>query len=106
MSDDTTTLIDVFDEVPIEPGKIGHHTVLSVDGARVIALSFDRGQEMREHRTHHPILLQALDGHLRITAEDRVHDLRPGALLYLPAARPHAVEAVEPSRLTITPFGL
>jgi quercetin dioxygenase-like cupin family protein len=106
MSDDTTTLVDVFGELPIEPGKIGHHTVLSVGGTRVIALSFDQGQEMREHKTQHPILLQTLDGHVRITADGQSHDLRPGSVLYLPAALPHAVEAIEPSRLTITPFGL
>lgn len=106
MSDDAVTLIDVLAEVPVEPGKLGHHTMLNAGGVRVIALSFDRGQELREHRTPHSILLQVLDGHLRITADDRVHDLRPGSVLYLPAALPHAVEAVEPSRLTITMVGV
>lgn len=106
MSDDTVTLVDVFDEAPIEPGKLGHHTVLSVGGARVIALTFDRGQQMREHRTHHPVLLQALDGHVRVSTDGKTHDLRPGELLYLPNAQPHSVEALEPSRVTLTPIGI
>jgi quercetin dioxygenase-like cupin family protein len=106
MSDEAVTLIDVLTDAPIESGKLGHHTVLSVGGLRVIALTFDRGQQMREHRTHHPVLLQALDGHVRVTADGRVHDLRPGVLLYLPDAQPHSVEALEPSRITLTPIGI
>jgi quercetin dioxygenase-like cupin family protein len=106
MSDDAVTLIDVLTNAPIEPGKLGHHTVLSVAGARVIALSFDQGQQMREHRTHHPVLLQALDGHVRVTTGGESHDLRPGGLLYLPNAQSHSVEALEPSRVTLTPIGI
>jgi quercetin dioxygenase-like cupin family protein len=106
MSNDTVTLIDVFNEAPIEPGKLGHHTVLSVGGARVIALSFDAGQQMREHRSHHPVLLQALDGRVRVTADGQTHELGPGGLLYLPNAQPHSVEALEPSRVTLTPIGI
>ena len=106
MSDDAVTLIDVLTTAPIQPGKVGHHTVLSVGGVRVIALTFDQGQRMREHRSHHPVLLQALDGHVRVTTEGESHDLRPGGLLYLPNAQPHSVEAIEPSRLTLTPIGI
>jgi quercetin dioxygenase-like cupin family protein len=106
MSDDAVTLIDVLTEAPVEPGKLGHHTVLDVGGARVIVLTFDTGQQMREHRTHHPLILQALDGHVRVTTGGESHDLRPGGLLYLPNAQPHSVEALEPSRVSLTPIGI
>ena len=43
-----------------------------------------------------------LDGHLRITADGRTVDLRPGGLVHLAARLPHAVEAVEASRLQLT----
>jgi quercetin dioxygenase-like cupin family protein len=113
--DDTTTLIaddqvshieDVLAAAPIEPGKLGHHTVLSVGGARVIVLAFDQGQHMKEHRSHHPLLLQALDGQVRVTAAGQTYDLGPGGLLYLPNALAHSVEAVEPSRVSLTPIGI
>ena len=106
MSDDTARLVDVLADVPVEPGKLGHHTLLNAGGVRVIALSFDEGHELREHRAPHPILLQALDGHLRVIADDLTYDLLPGSVLYLPAGLPHAVDAVEPSRLTITMVGV
>jgi hypothetical protein len=84
MSDDEVTLIqddrvthieDVLAAAPIEPGKLGHHTVLSVGGARVIVLAFGRGQHMREHRSHHPLLLQALDGKVRVITAEQTVDL-------------------------------
>jgi quercetin dioxygenase-like cupin family protein len=114
MSDDASTtsqdqvsyVDDVFALAPIEPDRIGHHTALSVGGARVIVLSLARGQQLKEHRSHHPLVLQALDGRVRVRAADRDYDLRPGGLLYLPNAEPHAVEALEPSRLSLTPIGL
>jgi len=104
--DRVTHIEDVLATAPIEPGKLGHHTVLSVGGARVIVLAFARGQHMREHRSHHPLLLQALDGRVRVSAAEQTLDLRPGGLLYLPNALAHSIEALEPSRVSLTPIGI
>jgi len=106
LDDQVTHIEDVLAAAPIEPGKVGHHTVLSVGGARVIVLAFEAGQQMREHRSHHPLLLHALDGRVRVTADGRSYDLKPGGLLYLPNALPHSVEALEPSRVSLTPIGV
>lgn len=106
MSDTELTAIeDLRALAPIEAGKLGHHTALEASGVRVIVLAFERGHQLREHRTPHPLLLQAVDGYLRITSNDHVIDLRPGGLVHLPASVPHAVEAVEPSRLSLTLLG-
>lgn len=106
MSDHAKLVDNVLDAAPIVAGNLGHHTVLSVGGARVIALSFDQGQHMKEHRSHHPLIMQALDGHVRVTAAGQTLDLRPGGLLYLPNALAHSVEALAPSRVTLTPIGI
>jgi quercetin dioxygenase-like cupin family protein len=63
---------------------------------------FDTGQVLTEHTAAVPALLQVLDGHLRITADGRTVDLVPGRLVHLAARLPHALEAVEPSRLLLT----
>ena len=100
-----TSIEDLRAMAPIEAGTLGHHTVLDTPSARVVVLAFESGHLMKEHRAPRPLLLQALDGHLRITADDRTVDLRPGGLLYLPASMTHAVEAVQPSRLCLTLLG-
>jgi quercetin dioxygenase-like cupin family protein len=95
-------LSDVASLVQIQPEATVSRTVLQAEGARVVLFSFDAGQVLTEHTAAVPALLQVLDGHLRITADGRTVDLRPGGLVHLAARLPHAVEAVEPSRLQLT----
>jgi quercetin dioxygenase-like cupin family protein len=95
-------LADVASLVEIQPDSTVSRTVLQAEGARVVLISFDAGQVLTEHTAAVPALLQVLDGHLRITADGRTVDVRPGGLVHLEARLPHAVEAVEPSRLQLT----
>jgi quercetin dioxygenase-like cupin family protein len=95
-------LADVGSLVDVQPEATVSRTVLQAEGARVVLFSFDAGQVLTEHTAAVPALLQVLDGHLRITADGRTVDLRPGGLVHLGARLPHAVEAVEPSRLQLT----
>lgn len=95
-------LADVASLVEIQPEATVSRTVLQAEGARVVLFSFDAGQVLTEHTAAVPALLQVLDGHLRITADEHTVDLRPGGLVHLGARLPHAVEAVEPSRLQLT----
>ena len=95
-------LSDVASLVQIQPEATVSRTVLQAQGARVVLFSFDTGQVLTEHTAAVPALLQVLDGHLRITADGRTIDLRPGGLVHLAGRLPHTVEAVEPSRLQLT----
>jgi quercetin dioxygenase-like cupin family protein len=95
-------LADVASLVEIQAKATVSRTVLQAEGARVVLFSFDAGQILTEHTAAVPALLQVLDGHLRITADGRTVDLRPGGLVHLAARLPHAVEAVEASRLQLT----
>ncbi|HEY1970956.1 MAG TPA: cupin domain-containing protein [Pseudonocardia sp.] len=101
-TDDITIVSDLLRLAPIEPGKLGHHTALDVAGARVIVLAFPHGHLLKEHQAPRPIIMQALDGLLRVSAAGQVHDLRPGELIHLAASVPHAVEALADSRLSLT----
>jgi quercetin dioxygenase-like cupin family protein len=102
---DFVQIEDLRSLAPIEAGKLGHHTALNAPGARVIILAFERDHLLTEHQTPRPLLMQAVDGLLRITAANHTVELRPGGLLYLPASMPHEVEALEPSRLSLTLLG-
>lgn len=76
--------------------------VLKAPEVHVVAFEFAHGQELHEHTAHHPVLLQTLAGHLRLTHGDGEVDLRPGDLLYLPAMAPHSVVAQQKSTLAVT----
>ncbi|SDJ85335.1 hypothetical protein E3T54_10975 [Cryobacterium sp. Sr8] len=100
-----TFVPDVRAGTTIGPSGLGHSTVLTSPDVRVVVLTFDAGHVMKEHRAPKTLLLQALDGHLRITAGGEVTELVPGSLLRLEPALTHEVEALEASRLMLTLIG-
>lgn len=77
-------------------------TVLTAEGARLVLFAFDTGQELTEHTAAVPVLLQVLDGALLVAASGREVTLRPGGVVHLPSRLPHAVHALEPSRMLLT----
>jgi quercetin dioxygenase-like cupin family protein len=77
-------------------------TVLKAQGARVVLFAFDAGQELTEHTAAVPILLQVIDGRLRVGAEGATVELVPGGLVHIGTRVPHEILALEPSRMVLT----
>jgi quercetin dioxygenase-like cupin family protein len=101
----TTFVADVRAGTAPGPSGLGHSTVLSSPDVRVVVLTFEAGHVMKEHRAPKTLLMQALDGRLRITAGGEVTELVPGSLLRLDQSLMHEVEALEASRLMLTLVG-
>ena len=93
--EDLPSLVDVAD------GSIVSRTVLRAEGARVVLFAFAAGEELSEHTAAVPILLQALSGRLRVTADGRTVELAPGGLVHVGSRVPHEVIALEPSRMAL-----
>lgn len=89
-------LVEPFD------GKPRAQKVLVTGSAHVVVFAFGAGDELHDHAAHHPVLIQALSGHVRLAYDDTVLDLRPGDLVHLPPMKRHAVTAVVESTLTVT----
>jgi len=96
---------NLFELAPVIPGKLGHSTVLAAPGVRVIVLAFESGWVLKEHIAPKQLLLQALDGRFVVTAAGKQTTLVPGGLMRLDESLPHAVEALEDSRLMLTLLG-
>lgn len=73
----------------------------AAEGVRAVVFAFSAGQELAEHRAPAPILLQAVEGELRIAAEGREVVLRPGGLVHMDAGVPHSVAADAPAKLLL-----
>jgi quercetin dioxygenase-like cupin family protein len=97
-----TDLADFATLVEIQPESTVSRTVLKAEGMRIVVFAFDAGQILTEHTAAMPVLLQTLSGHLRVTADGRTVDVRPGDVVHLTTRLPHAVEAMEPSKLALT----
>lgn len=79
--------------VAYDPDRRASARAFTADGVRAVVFAFSAGQELAEHRAPAPILLQTLEGELRIAAEGREVVLRPGGILQLEAGAPHSVTA-------------
>ena len=102
MSEPVTIVNNLLDNAPVQADKLGHHTVLKSDDARVIVLAFPAGHVMKDHAAPKTLLMQALDGELRITTEGETHTLRPGTIIRFDKGVRHEVEAVTDARLMLT----
>jgi len=97
-----TYLSDLVQLVDVATESTVSRTVLKGEGARLVVFSFDTGQELSEHTAAVPVLIQALDGSLEITASGQTVTLVPGDVIHLPSRVPHTVVALSASRMLLT----
>ncbi len=88
--------------IGIAPESTVSRTALRAEGVRVVLFAFDAGQELTEHTAAVPILLQVLDGRLRVGAEGARVELAPGGVIHIGTRVPHELFAIEPSRMVLT----
>lgn len=100
-ADRVTSLTDAPGQVPFKPGEVNLRKVMEADGARVVMVAIAAGAGMPTHRTPHPLLLQTLAGHVRLSVDDVRYDLRPGDLFHLTGGIMHAVHADVDSQLCL-----
>lgn len=88
----------------LDAGQAGHRQeTLYKRGPTTVALFlFGHLTRLPPHRTKGVVTIHLLEGHLRITAEDQVHDLHAGHLLVLAPGVEHDVVAREASRMLLT----
>ena len=87
--------------VAYDPDRRASSLAFTADGVRAVVFAFAAGQELAEHRAPAPILLQALEGELRVAAQGREVVLRPGGILHLESGVPHSVAAEVDGKLLL-----
>jgi quercetin dioxygenase-like cupin family protein len=97
-----TYISDAAALVPIAEDSTVSRTILKGEGVNVVLFSFDTGQELSEHTSAMPVILQTLTGSLEVSADGQTITLVPGDLMHLRTRVPHSVLAHEPSELLLT----
>ena len=95
-------IADLSALIEVAPDSTVSRTVLREEGARVVLFAFDAGEELTEHTAAVPILLQLIDGRLRVGADGAQVELTPGGIVHIRTRVPHEVYALEPSRMVLT----
>ncbi len=88
--------------IEVAPDSTVSRTVLKAQGVRVVLFSFDAGQELTEHTAAVPVLVQVLDGKIRVGVAGQYVELEPGGVVHIAARAPHEILAHTPSRMALT----
>jgi quercetin dioxygenase-like cupin family protein len=83
------------------PQGIASRVLAKNGGGTVTLFAFDAGQALSEHTAPFDALVLVLEGVFTLTVGGQVVEARPGSVVRMPAHLPHAVEAVEPSRMLL-----
>ena len=85
---------------PTEQG-IASRLLARTDGGNITLFAFDAGQELSEHTAPYDALVLVLEGALTLTIGGTPVRAIPGTIVRMPANIPHAVEALEPTRMLL-----
>ena len=86
--------IDLAGLVNYQDGAIVSREVVSQPTGTVTAFAFDEGEQLSEHTAPFDAMAIDLDGEADITIGGKVNRLKPGEMIIMPAAVPHALKAV------------
>lgn len=85
-------------------GKDSHRqiTVFRKDALRVLLFAFEPGGRLASHRAPGYVVIQALNGRVRVRTQNETHELSAGRILVLDPDVVHEVEAQERADMLLT----
>ena len=100
-ADRSEVVVGLADALPITAHATTSRAVIDNEAARVVFFAFDAGEQLTEHTAAPPVIVQLVRGRLRFEVAGETHELRSGDVVYLAPGEPHALEALEPSLLSL-----
>ena len=79
--------------VGYQDGAIVSREVVSQPTGTVTAFAFDKGEQLSEHAAPFDAMVIDLDGEADISIAGKAHRVKPGEMIIIPAAIPHALKA-------------
>jgi quercetin dioxygenase-like cupin family protein len=99
--DESIVIADLVSEVPVTPSATTSRVVVANDALRMVVFAFDTGEQLTEHTSTMAVVVQVLRGALRFEVAGASHDLAAGDVVYLAPNEVHALEAAEPSLVSL-----
>jgi quercetin dioxygenase-like cupin family protein len=92
----------LVDLVQYQEGTVVSRTLIKKDAGSVTLFAFDIDQGLSEHTTPFDAMVCVLDGNLGMTISGSTANLERGEMIIMPANEPHALKAVEQSKMMLT----
>ncbi|MFJ8787839.1 cupin domain-containing protein [Streptomyces sp. NPDC102462] len=97
-----TVIQDLAAALPVPEDGTLSRVLYRDDRLRVVGFAFATGQELTEHTSALPVVIQVVQGRLDLVLGGRKTEAAPGSWIHLPARLPHTVRATEPSIMLLT----
>lgn len=95
-------IVNLNDEVQYLDGQIVSKTLAQSKYYSLTLFAFAKGEEISSHDSTGDAMIQVLDGNLKITIGENDYELAAGETIIMPAKVPHAVYAMEQSKMLLT----
>jgi quercetin dioxygenase-like cupin family protein len=99
--DESVVVTELATALPVTPSATTSRVVVANDVVRVVTFAFDTGEQLTEHTSTMPVVVQVLRGALRFDVAGQAHELAVGDVVYLAPNEVHALEALEPSLVSL-----
>ncbi|GAB3410006.1 cupin domain-containing protein [Flindersiella endophytica] len=97
-----TVIADLASELEIPREGTLSKVLYRDERLRVVGFAFDTDQELTEHSSALPVVIQVVRGRLALTLGDQKTEAVPESWVHLPARLPHTVHALEPTVMLLT----
>jgi quercetin dioxygenase-like cupin family protein len=91
-----THFLDLAKEVEPPDKGILSRTLFNDDRLKAVVFGFAQGEELSEHTTSMPAVLQFLQGDAKLTLGDDTLEARPGTWVQMPKGLRHSIQARTP----------
>jgi len=81
--------------VDYQEGAIVSKEIIKKDKGTVTLFAFDKGQGLSEHTAPFDALVHVFDGEAEIAISGKLHNVKAGEIIIMPANKPHSLKAIE-----------
>lgn len=99
---DHESVLNLARQVEVQPGQVVSRTLAQNKAVSLTLFAFDQGEEISTHESKGDALVHVLEGEGTFTVDGKVHVVKAGEALVMPAGKPHAVFASQAFKMMLT----
>jgi quercetin dioxygenase-like cupin family protein len=93
--------IPLMDLIQYQEGSIVSRELISKKTGTATVFAFDEGQQLSEHTAPFDALVYNLEGEADIAISRKIHRLKKGEMIIMPADEPHALRAIQKFKMML-----
>lgn len=105
MNIDKGKIVRLLDLSNYQDNSIVSQTMINTKCGSVTFFAFDEGQGLSKHSAPYDALVYLLEGEAKITIENKIHNIKQGETIIMPANQSHALNAIKKFKMVLILIG-